>query len=113
MLAEEVHSRLWPALVLELIVRSEDSYRFIHDRVHEATYALIPEAERAQAHLTLGRRLAAQFRELEREELIFEVVGQLNRASALITSEHEREQLAELNLIAESAPKLLRPTPRR
>ncbi|MEI9936583.1 MAG: AAA family ATPase [Pseudomonadota bacterium] len=97
---EEVHSRLWQALVLELIVRAENSYRFVHDRVHEAAYALIPEADRAQAHLTIGRRLAAQFRHGEREEVIFEVTGQLNRGASLITSEDEREQLAELNLIA-------------
>jgi len=98
--SEEVHSCLWQALVLELIVRSGDSYRFVHDRVHQAAYALIPEAERPQAHLTVGRRLAAQFLEDQREELVFEVVGQLNRATPLLTSEQERAELAELNLIA-------------
>ena len=98
--SDEVHSSLWQALVLELIVRVESSYRFAHDRVHEAAYALISEPDRAAAHLTIGRRLAVQFQEDEREEVIFELVGQLNRGSALIGSEHEREQLAELNLIA-------------
>ncbi len=80
--------------------RSEGSYRFLHDRVQEAAYSLIPEELRAEAHLRIGRLLAAHTPPEKREEAIFEIVNQLNRGAALITSRDEREQLAELNLIA-------------
>ena len=80
--------------------RSKDSYRFLHDRVQEAAYSLIPEEGRAQAHLRIGRLLAAHTSPNEREEGIFEIVNQLNRGSALINSRDEKEQLAEFNLIA-------------
>src|SRR5271163_1583029 len=97
---EQVHAALWPAVRQELVERLEGRYRFMHDRVQEAAYSLIPEASRAEAHLRIGRLLAAQTPPEEREEAIFEIVNQLNRGATLITSQEEREQLAELDLIA-------------
>jgi PAS domain S-box-containing protein len=97
---EQVHSDLWDAVRLEFIVRLENSYKFVHDRVQEAAYSLIPEALRAEAHLRIGRLLAAHTPTEKREEAIFEIVNQFNRGAALITSPEERDQTAELNLIA-------------
>ena len=97
---EEMHDTLWEAVRTGLVFRSEGAYRFLHDRVQEAAYSLIPEELRAAAHLRIGRLLAAHTPEEKRKEAIFEIVNQLNRAVALITSQDEREQLAELNLIA-------------
>ena len=96
----QVHADLSEAVRLELVERLAGSYKFVHDRVQEAAYALIPEASRAEAHLRIGRLLAAQTPAEKREEAIFEIVNQLNRGVALITSQDEREQLAELNLMA-------------
>ena len=81
-------------------MRLEGVYRFVHDRVQEAAYSLIPADLRAAAHLRIGRLLAAHTPPEKREEAIFEIVNQLNRGAALITARDEREQLAELNLIA-------------
>ena len=38
---------------------ADETYAFLHDRVQEAAYSLIPEAARAMAHLRIGRMLAA------------------------------------------------------
>ena len=97
---EEMHARLWEAVRAGLIFRTEHSYRFLHDRVQEAAYSLIPQALRAEARLRIGRLLVAHTPAESREEHIFEIVNQLNRGAALITSRDEREQLAEFNLIA-------------
>jgi len=97
---ERMHASLSAAVHLELVERLEASYRFVHDRVQEAAYALIPEELRAQAHLRIGRSLAAHITPEKREESIFEIVNQLNRGAALIILQSERDQLAELNLIA-------------
>src|SRR6185503_6387132 len=57
-------------------------------------------AQRAEAHLRIGRLLAAHTPPDKREEAIFEIVNQLGRAAALISSRREKEQLAEFNLMA-------------
>ena len=97
---DEVHSDLWEAARLEFIVRLDGSYKFVHDRVQEAAYSLIPEKLRAAAHLRIGRLLTARTPLEKREEAVFEIVNQINRGAALITSPQERDQIAELNLMA-------------
>ena len=73
-------------------------YRFLHDRVQEAAYSLIPRQLRAQAHLRIGMLMASHASAAKLEEGIFEIANQLNRGSHLITSIAERERVAELNL---------------
>ena len=96
----QVHAVLWEAVRQEVAVRLDDAYAFVHDRIHEAAYSLIPQAARAEAHLRIGRLLVGQIPEEKREEAIFEIVGQLNRGAVLTTERDEREQLAAFNLLA-------------
>jgi PAS domain S-box-containing protein len=98
--ADELHEHLWEAIRTGLIFRSENSYRFLHDRVQEAAYSMIPQELRPAAHLRIGMLLAEHTAAAKREEAIFEIVNQLNRGSHLLTSVEERETVAELNLIA-------------
>ena len=97
---DHVHTALWEAARHDLVEWLDGSYRFIHDRVQEAAYASIPDGQRAEGHLRIGRLMAAQTPPEKRDEAIFEIVNQLNRGLGLITSVDEREQLAELNLMA-------------
>ncbi|WP_271412232.1 AAA family ATPase [Pseudomonas sp. Q1-7] len=96
----QVQALLWEAIRQELIERQGGAYAFVHDRIHEAAYSLIPDALRAEAHLRIGRMLAAQQPQDGHEEAIFEIAGQLNRGAALISGREERERLAEINLLA-------------
>jgi PAS domain S-box-containing protein len=97
---EELHQDLWEAVRAGLIFRSDDSYRFLHDRVQEAAYSLIPQELRSAAHLRIGMLLAQRTPAAKREEVIFEIVNQLNRGPHLLTSVEDRERVADLNLIA-------------
>ena len=55
---EEIHAPLLDAVRTGLILRLEGSYAFLHDRIQEAAYTLIPESERADVHLRIGRSVA-------------------------------------------------------
>jgi len=75
-------------------------YRFLHDRVQQAAYSLIPQERRPLVHHRIGRLLLASGTELEREEKVFEIVHHLNRGCELLTDPAERSELARLNLQA-------------
>jgi PAS domain S-box-containing protein len=97
---DDLHDGLWEAVRVGLITCTEHSCSFVHDRVQEAAYSLIPEDARAPIHLRIGRVLVAAIPPEKLPEMIFEIVNQLNRGAPLITAQDEREQLAELNLTA-------------
>jgi predicted ATPase len=98
--AEMMHDDLWEAVRSGLIFRGDDSYRFLHDRVQEAAYSLIPNDLRGATHLRIGLLLAEHTPPGKRDEAIFDIVNQLNRGAHLIASVDEREQVAALNLVA-------------
>jgi predicted ATPase/signal transduction histidine kinase len=99
-LAEAIHGKLWEAVRAGLVFRIENAYAFVHDRIQEAAYALIPEGERATVHLQIGRLLASRMAPEEIEETIFDIVNHLNRGATLITMQEERERVVTLNLRA-------------
>ena len=82
------------------------NYKFLHDRVQQAAYALIPESKKQSIHLQIGQLLLSKISIIKQEERIFEIVNQLNIGVKLITQASEREQLAKLNLLAGQKAKL-------
>jgi predicted ATPase/transcriptional regulator with GAF, ATPase, and Fis domain len=76
------------------------AYVFLHDRVQQASYDLIPLDRKQQVHLDVGRLLLAQSGDAVPDDRLFEIVNHLNIGRALIVSDEERLRLARLNLAA-------------
>jgi predicted ATPase/signal transduction histidine kinase/CheY-like chemotaxis protein len=75
-------------------------YKFLHDRVQQAAYVLIPDDHKKEVHLKVGQLLLKNTKQNELEENIFDIVNQLNIGSQLLTQQLERDELAGLNLMA-------------
>ncbi|MGB5969258.1 MAG: AAA family ATPase [Spirulinaceae cyanobacterium] len=71
-------------------------YEFVHDRIQQAAYSLIPKQQKQRLHLQIGRLLRSNYSE---QELLFTIVNQLNLGRELITTAREKEELAQLNLL--------------
>ncbi|MBP5975459.1 AAA family ATPase [Brasilonema sp. CT11] len=106
--AVEIFAELTTVIQSELLLATSEldenlliqNYKFSHDRVQQAAYALIDEEQLQHLHLQIGYRLLKS-NELEaRSTNLFEVVDHLNLGRDLVTNQQERDKIARLNLIA-------------
>ena len=123
-------AQLWPALQAGLIlplseaykiplvfvesesesVRLQDvkvDYKFLHDRVQQSAYSLIPETDKKSTHFKIGQLLLKNTTPEERKNNIFALVNQLNfgieattEELPLLATQSDKNLLAELNLMA-------------
>jgi PAS domain S-box-containing protein len=97
---EAVHAVLWEAVHAGLVFRLENAYKFMHDRIQQAAYSLIPEAHRAEVHLRIGRVLLASMTADELAEHLFDIANQFNRGAARLLDRDEKVQAATIDLRA-------------
>ncbi|MDY6785720.1 MAG: AAA family ATPase [Cyanobacteriota bacterium] len=81
--------------------RNSPNYRFLHDRVQQAAYSLIPHDKQRQIHFKIGKKLQERYAD-NLEEHLFEIINHLNLGADLLKTDSEREKLAHLNCLAVS-----------
>jgi PAS domain S-box-containing protein len=97
---ESMHAALWEAVQAGLVVHQERAYKFLHDRIQQAAYSLIPNEHSADVHLRIGRTLLESMTADELAEHLFDVANQLNRGAALLVDPDEKAQVAAIDLRA-------------
>ena len=97
---EAMHTALWEAVHAGLVFREDSAYKFLHDRIQQAAYSLIPERRRAEVHLRIGRVLLASMTADQLAEHLFDVANQLNRGAERLIDRDEKAQVATIDLRA-------------
>jgi len=95
-----MRERLREAVHAGLLVQQGEAYQFLHDRIQQAAYSLLPEERLAGVHLHIGRKLIANMTENELAEQLFEVANQFYRGAELIVDPEEKTRVAAINLRA-------------
>lgn len=114
----ETAADLWEAIAAGLVLPLSDTYKlihfdiqglatqvkveykFAHDRIQQAAYSLISEAQKQVVHYQVGQLLLENTPPPTREQKIFDIVNQLNLGCNCIKQQIEKDDLAQLNLKA-------------
>jgi predicted ATPase/signal transduction histidine kinase/FixJ family two-component response regulator len=111
-ISEKTPGEVFPELVVAaqsglILTQSEldeqllvQDYKFLHDRVQQAAYALIDESQKQVVHLQIGRNLLEKTLPEQLSKRLFEIIDHLNHGIEMVTAQAERNEIARLNLIA-------------
>jgi len=93
-------ANLQPFISAGMILHGRSRFRFVHDRIQEAAYTLIPENRLEALHLQIGTLLLEKCSPEQADERIFEIADHHRRSKALITDRDSLLALAHLSLKA-------------
>lgn len=105
--AEKLAQNLTPAINAGLIIPISEldeqlliqDYKFGHDRIQQGAYNLTDKQQKLLIHLKIGR-LLRQNTQSKSSENIFKIIDHLNLGQQLIGDRCERNEIAQLNLLA-------------
>src|SRR5260370_24664926 len=90
---QAMHAALWEAVRAGLVFHQGSAYKFLHDRIQQAAYSLIPEEQRAEVHLRIGRVLLASMTQDDLAGDLCAVANPRNRRAARLIDRAERQQV--------------------
>ena len=92
--------KIIPALEESGMISVECHFQFLHDRVQQAAYQLIPDMEKKRIHYQIGTLLLENTPEEAQKDRIFDIVNHFNAGQDYVRRDEEKRQVASLNRIA-------------
>jgi predicted ATPase/signal transduction histidine kinase len=96
----EVHSALAEPVRQGQLVRTGRAYTFVHDRIQQAAYSMIPEVDRAATHREIARRLHAWTPPERMHERVFQIADHYNLGRPVARDVSEASLVFEINVLA-------------
>lgn len=113
----EVGRLLWPSLEMGLIIPLDDNYKifgsdglqgatltgsnarysFLHDRIQQAAYSLIPPQDKALKHFDIGKTLLSDKDDAGLEDSLFDILNHINQGVHLVSDKGALRNFANLN----------------
>ncbi|MBF0396587.1 MAG: response regulator, partial [Desulfobacterales bacterium] len=97
---EDILNEMSEAIDVGLLYASGNMYRFLHDRIQEAAYSLIPENEKIEWHYKIGKYVLSQKQISDLKDNVFYIVNHLNYGIPIISDSDEITKLITLNVLA-------------
>src|SRR5271170_716174 len=94
---DEPFADQWLSQPIHKSERLDIKYEFLHDKVEEACYNMIPEDQLPATHLMIGRNLKEY--PIQSDEVLFEICNHIGAGQDLL-KDGERSEMAVLNLNA-------------
>jgi len=82
------------------VIFQDVKYRFAHDNLQQAAYALLPKELKTKTHLQIAQTLEAKLSQEEKQKELFSIVNHYNIAKELIKTESSIHNLINLNIEA-------------
>lgn len=96
----EVETTLQAAVDEGVLFIIKEEYKFVHDRIQQASFTLTKESERAEIHWRVGNLLLQRLSTKQREDKLFDIANHLLFGKELISSDSERAMVLAILLDA-------------
>ncbi|KAL3822373.1 hypothetical protein ACHAXA_010851 [Cyclostephanos tholiformis] len=89
----DIHNNLEQVVKEGLMIKVGSEFKFVHDKVREAAYSLIPEKDKNQYHYSLGMLLYSTAKGEVVDDILFSIADQIKQGIGFLADENPELQI--------------------